>query len=341
MLGELDTEVQKWIKRVRLNGGVVNSRIVMAGAEAIVTKLAKHKLEKYGGHIVITKTLARSILRGMGYVKRKGTKAVKVLPTDFDNIKQKFNEKVNIAVDEYNVPDNLIINRDQTGCQLIPGGDWTMAECGSNQVTICGPDDKRQVTLLLAITKSGVLLPPQLIYQGKTERCLLKIDFPNDWNVRYSETHWSNEETMLGYIDKIVVLYVESVREGLPLSKTGQKAIAIFDVYKAHCGEQLLNKLRDKGLIPLYEPACCTDRLQPLDIAVNHEYKEILKSRFHDWYSKEVIAQLNDQIDVSRVNVDLLTSVLKPIHGKWVMSTDEIMSTTASLITSRFVKAGI
>ena len=262
----------------------------MTGAEAIVTKLSKHKLEKYGGHIVITKTLARSILRRMGYVKRKGTKAVKVLPTDFNDIKQKLNEKVNKAVDEHNVPDDMIINWDQTGCQLIPGRDWTMAECGSNQVTICGLDDKRQVTLLLAIAKSVVLLPPQLIYKGKTERCLPKIDFSNDWNVTYSETHWSNEETMLRYVDKIVVPYVESVREGLPLSKTRQKAVAIFDVYKAHRGEQLLNKLRDNRIIPLYVPACCTDRLQPLDIAVNHEYKEILKSCFHDWYSKKVIA---------------------------------------------------
>ena len=154
---------------------------------------------------------------------------------------------------------------------------------------------------------------------------------------------------MLRYVDKIVVPYVESVREGLPLSKTRQKAVAIFDVYKARRGEQLLNKLRDNGIIPLYVPACCTDRLQPLDIAINQEYEEILKSRFHDWYSKEVISQLSDMedesgddhIDVSRVNVDLRTSVLKPIHAKWVMSTYEILSTKALLITSGFVKAGI
>ena len=49
----------------------------------------------------------------------------------------------------------------------------------------------------------------------------------------------------------------------------------------------------------------------------------------------------DDQIDVSRVNVDLRTSVLKPIHAKWVMSTHEIVSTKGSLITSGFVKAGI
>ena len=47
----------------------------MAGAEAIIEKLAR-----FGGHIEITKHLARSILRRMGFVKRKGTKPLKHCP---------------------------------------------------------------------------------------------------------------------------------------------------------------------------------------------------------------------------------------------------------------------
>ena len=126
MLGKHDADVQDWIKRVRINGGVINNRIVMAGAEAIMTKLAKHKLEKYGGHVTITKTYARSILRHMGFVKRKGTKSVKVLPSDFDEIKRKYIERVGKCTNENRVPDDLILNWDQTGCQLVQGGEWTM-----------------------------------------------------------------------------------------------------------------------------------------------------------------------------------------------------------------------
>ena len=135
----------------------------MAAIEAIVTKFAHNKLQRYGGHINITKSLARSILQRMGFVKRKGTKAVKHLPSDFDDIKAKHLEKVNKVVEEHRVPDSLIINRDQTGCQLVPGGDWTMEQQGTQQITISGLDDKRQITLLLAVSKSGTLLPPQLM----------------------------------------------------------------------------------------------------------------------------------------------------------------------------------
>ena len=168
LLCDHDADIQQWIRRVRLSGGVINNRIVMAGAEAIITKLAKHKLEKYGGHVKITKSFAISLLKRMGFVKRKGAKAVKSLSSDFESIRENFVKKVENAVKEHNVPDNLIINWDQTGCQLAPGGggggELTVDCRGSEQVTISGLDDKRQVTLLLSVTKSGVLLPPQIIY---------------------------------------------------------------------------------------------------------------------------------------------------------------------------------
>ncbi|CAG2246019.1 unnamed protein product [Mytilus edulis] len=174
LLGDLDTKVQDWIRKVRINGGVINARIVMAAAEAIVTKFARHRLERYGGHITITNTFAKSLLRRMGFVKRKGTKAVKHLPNDFDDIRQEYISKINNVREKHNIPDTLIINWDQTGCQLVPGGDWTMEKEGTQQISISGLDDKRQITLLLAVSMSGDLLPPQLIYPGKTDRCLPK-----------------------------------------------------------------------------------------------------------------------------------------------------------------------
>ena len=93
MLEYLDGEVQNWIRQVRHSGGVINLRNVMAGAEAIVAKFDRNKLARFGSHIKLTKYLARSILRRMGFVKRKGTKAVKTLPSDFESIKCEFVKK--------------------------------------------------------------------------------------------------------------------------------------------------------------------------------------------------------------------------------------------------------
>jgi hypothetical protein len=53
---------------------------------------------------------------------------------------------------------------------------------GAKQVEIIGIEDKRQITALLSCTMSGDLLPPQLLYQGKTQNCHPKVDFPEEWD---------------------------------------------------------------------------------------------------------------------------------------------------------------
>ena len=103
-----------------------------------------------------------------------------------------------------------------------------MAKEGSKQVPVVGKEDKREITALLAVTASGTLLPPQLIYQGKTDGCHPKISFPADWNVTHSDSHWSTETTMLEYIDKVIVPYVVKERNRLELADD-HPALAIFD----------------------------------------------------------------------------------------------------------------
>jgi len=66
---------------------------------------------------------------------------------------------------------------------------------GSKQVKMVGLGDKRQITALLSVTKSGHLLPPQLIYPGKTDACHPKVTFPDDWDITHTESHWSTEDT--------------------------------------------------------------------------------------------------------------------------------------------------
>ena len=70
-------------------------------------------------------------------------------------------------------------------CQLTIG-QWP------KKVEIVGADDKCQITAVVCVTKSFHYLPPQIIYAGKTPRCLPKPKFPTDWHITYAENHWSN-----------------------------------------------------------------------------------------------------------------------------------------------------
>ncbi|KAI8502450.1 hypothetical protein Bbelb_200380 [Branchiostoma belcheri] len=128
-------------------------------------------------------------------------------------------------------------------------------------VSVFGLEDKRQITALLTISLAGKLLPPQLLYQGKTEACHPKFPFPEEWDMHHTSSHWSTEESMQRYVDTIITPYMEAQRDRLDLEKD-QKGLAIFDVYSV-LSRPVIAKLREANVIPVFVPASCTGELQP------------------------------------------------------------------------------
>ena len=61
-------------------------------------------LAEHGGSISITKAWAKLLLNIMGWVKRKGTKAAREVPVNFDKIKEDFLKKVEEKVAENSTP---------------------------------------------------------------------------------------------------------------------------------------------------------------------------------------------------------------------------------------------
>ena len=75
---------------MRKVGGVVNTLIVMAGAHGIVSARNPALLVEHGGHIEFTKAWAKSLLKRMGYVKRKCSNAGKCRWPDLKSSKKNF-----------------------------------------------------------------------------------------------------------------------------------------------------------------------------------------------------------------------------------------------------------
>ena len=149
LLGELDNIVQKYIKELRIAGGIISTLIVMAAAEGIIMHHDPMKLKEYGGPFKATKSWAASLLSRMNMVKRKGTRAAHKIPDDFEDVKKAFLVRVSDVFSKAgNPPPQLIINFDQTGCKFIPCSQWTMEAKVSKQIEIRGLDDKREMTVL-------------------------------------------------------------------------------------------------------------------------------------------------------------------------------------------------
>ena len=125
----------------------------------------------------------------MKFVKHKGSTAAKLLPSEFTNLKQSHLERIKEAVLSNNNI-QMVINVDQTAISLVPSLSCTMDERGKNKIVIKGVEDKQVITALLDDTLSGVLMPPQLLYEGKTDRCYPHVNFPPDWDIFHTDNHW-------------------------------------------------------------------------------------------------------------------------------------------------------
>ena len=145
---------------------------------------------------------------------------------------------------EYIPPE--LVNWDQTKISIVPGSLWTMDAKRSERVEIVGISDKHQITAGFCGAVTGELLPPQLIYQGKTSACLPRYSY-DDWHVTCTPNHWSNEDTMKEYIERIIIPYVDRKHKELKLS-SDQPALAIFDVFKGQQTEDVTKLLEENNI---------------------------------------------------------------------------------------------
>ena len=233
----------------------------------------------------------------------------------------------------------LIINWDQTALQLMPTGQWTMHHTGEKVIPIASSDDKRQITAVLAASLIGEYLPPQLIYYGKTERCHPKVPAPEGWDIWHTENHWSNEDTMKWYVEKIVVPFLSQQREALKLAKS-HPALTLYDCLRGQTTDEFKSLLEKHNIITVPIPANCTDKLQPMDISINKPMKDALKKKFQSWYAAEIQKQLKE-VPVDKVKVDLTAAAIKPKSACWFFSAWHSIEERPEMAINGFRKAGI
>ena len=159
-------------------------------------------------------------------------------------------------------------------------------------------------------------------------------------NVAIVNNHWSNEETMIQYVNNIFVPYVEQIRQ---LFNEDKPAVIIMDNFKGQITEAMTELLERHRIHTCLIPANATDRLKPMDISVNKPAKSFLKKQFEMWYSDQVTQQMEGQ-DIETVAVepvDLSMGTMKELGAKWLVDMANYISDNPQFIVNGFIHAGI
>ena len=184
----------------------------MAIGNGVVKSNSPTLLKENGGSLELTKDWARGAIKSMNWTKRKETTG-KIEPPKQFLLEEKltFQKKISGVTFEHDIPKELIINLDETPLSYVSPGKYTFDVKCVKTVPIKGMDDKQQITPTFPISMSGEFLPIQVIYEGKTKRCLPTYTFPASFAATFSENHWSNTEKSLSFFNKIVFSHFKNV----------------------------------------------------------------------------------------------------------------------------------
>ena len=139
------------------------------------------------------------------------------------------------------IPDDLIINIKQMPVSFLLLSKCIMDKKIEKLVPTANSADYHQVTGTFFMTFSGIFLPIQTIYHGKTNHCYAKFSFPGRFNITHSVSNWSNGEKVIELIEKVFYLTFKKGELGL---RSTEEWLLIADVFKEQWTNKVTNKVK-------------------------------------------------------------------------------------------------
>ena len=206
-------------------------------------------------------------------------------------------------------PDDLVINIDETCWRLVNGRLTTIAQRGSDNVTISlKQDPKTDITAIAACSRSGEKLPLWILCAGTTVQCTKKYtEHPllrhyvqsKKLIVHYSPRGWSTSSVMIEYL------------KWLRNFKGKRTLHVLWDVHASHRDLQVLRWASDHDVGLSFIPAGQTDVWQPLDRKIFGS----LKQRSMKLLYEDMIHETLEDYD--------LVHAIKVLLRAWELVTEE------------------
>lgn len=260
----------------------------------------------------MSKTWFKKFLyKDLGLSLRQATTGRDV-PDNWKELKVSFCDRLAIRAREFNITPDLVVNADQTGWHLAPHRGKTLAQRGARSISMISHNDKRQVTMMVALTASGEMLPLQFVFKGKTDKVKGKAHLhytaKHDWLFSTNpDTHWASLNTMKEWVGKVLHPYFcqKLVEKHLlkPFSgksvKGGdieQRCVLIIDCWKVHISKAFTTWMKKNYpyILLLFVPARCTSKLQVVDLVGNYKLKALAVKEFEKYLLENLQQQISE-----------------------------------------------
>lgn len=266
---------------------------------------------------------------------RSGTTAASKLPEDWAAQGKAVGQRIAATIETYEVHSSLVINLDQAGLHLLPAASKTYEAKGSKSVPINGLDDKRQITVVIASSLAGELLPLQLIFTGKTSAVLPPHTAETKrfgFHLTQSENHWSNQKTMQDYVEEVIAPFRAAKIKEHRLQENAA-VILWLDVWGVHISAEFRAFIAEKHsyIHLVYVPPSCTSKLQVADVALNYPFKHGVKRRYNMWAADLI----NEQIkagEITGLKAHMGLTLLKPKVLEWALESWKSLANEKLLI---------
>ena len=93
--------------------------------------------------------------------------------------------------------------------------------------------EKKGLTVALSATTDGKMLPPMIIFKGKTEKTIRDLNIPPGFIVKTQKKAWMDDDLMKTWIEEIWLKHINAECKKLGF----ENSLLSFDAFAAHLTE--------------------------------------------------------------------------------------------------------
>ena len=132
--------------------------------------------------------------------------------------------------------------------------------------------EEKHLTVVLPATGDGKMLPPIIIFKGKTDTTISDLNIAAAFIVKTQEKAWMDDDLMKVCVEDIWIKHIRA-----KCQKFGfENALLTFDAFAAQLTDDVESQLLEAKTNTLAIPAGFTSKCQPMDVCLIKPFKAIL-----------------------------------------------------------------